>query len=556
MDCMDHQSFSPTAQDHAKNPRNYGPLDEFDGHARVTGPCGDTMEFWLVVNNGRADAATFITDGCGPSLASGSMATCLANGKSIDEILALRQQDIIVALGGLPKESEHCALLAVNTLQAACADYQRHRGHTHADPSHRTDNTCGSCRDSECSTGHDQHDQAKDEGGDRRKLRSRLGRIRHKVVVLSGKGGVGKSTVAVNLAAALALSGKRVGLLDVDIHGPSIPTLLGLEGERIQGDEDGMHPIEVGPLKVMSLGFLLQNPDDAVIWRGPMKIGVIQQFIEDVVWGDLDFLIIDSPPGTGDEPLTICQLIEKLDGAVVVTTPQKVAAVDVRKSITFCRQLQVPVLGVVENMSGFACPKCGEITQILPSGGGQQISETMNVPFLGTIPMDPKIAEACDKGQVFIHHFAESPTAAILRDIIGPIMALDVIDLSNHSLETKEMKGNSLMKIAIPLADGKLAMHFGHCERFALVDIDPSSKKILKREDIQAPPHEPGLLPAWLGERGATVIIAGGMGQRAQGLFAQRKIQVVTGASSETPEDLVNAFLAGTLQTGANICDH
>ncbi len=556
MDCMDHQSFSPTAQDHAKNPRNYGPLDEFDGHARVTGPCGDTMEFWLVVNNGRADAATFITDGCGPSLASGSMATCLANGKSIDEILALRQQDIIVALGGLPKESEHCALLAVNTLQATCADYQRHREHTHADPSHRTDNTCGSRRDSKCTTGHDQHAQAKDEGSDRRKLRSRLGRIRHKVVVLSGKGGVGKSTVAVNLAAALALSGKRVGLLDVDIHGPSIPTLLGLEGERIQGDEDGMHPIEVGPLKVMSLGFLLQNPDDAVIWRGPMKMGMIQQFLEEVAWGDLDFLIIDSPPGTGDEPLSVCQLIEKLDGAVIVTTPQKVAAVDVRKSITFCRQLHVPVLGVVENMCGFVCPKCGHRTQILPSGAGNQIAKDMNVPYLGSIPMDPSIAEACDGGRVFIHHYSSSPTAGILRDIIGPILALDQTDLPNPSIETIDTIKEKSMRIAIPLANGKLAMHFGHCERFALIDADPSSKKIIKREDLQAPPHEPGLLPAWLGERGATVIIAGGMGQRAQGLFAQRGIQVVIGASSDTPENLVNSFLAGTLQTGANICDH
>ena len=236
---------------------------------------------------------------------------------------------------------------------------------------------------------------------------------------------MGKSTVAVNLATALMLSGKRVGLLDIDIHGPSIPTMLGLTGETIISDEDGLVPIELGDMKIMSVGFLLKDQDDAVIWRGPMKMGVIKQFIMDVVWGDLDYLIIDSPPGTGDEPLSLCQLIDPLDGAVIVTTPQKVAAVDVRKSITFCRQLHVPIIGVVENMSGFVCPKCGEITQILPTGGGKRIAEDMKVPFLGAIPMDPQIAEACDSGRVFIHHYAASNSAKIMQEIIRPILTHD-----------------------------------------------------------------------------------------------------------------------------------
>jgi Mrp family chromosome partitioning ATPase len=243
-------------------------------------------------------------------------------------------------------------------------------------------------------------------------------------MVLSGKGGVGKSTVAVNLATALMLSGKRVGLLDVDMHGPSIPTLLGLERETLQGCEGGLLPVDLGAMKVMSLGFLLRNQDDAVIWRGPMKANVIKQFLKDVVWGDLDYLVIDSPPGTGDEPLSICQLIGTLDGAVIVTTPQRVAAVDVRKSITFCRQLQVPVLGVVENMSGFTCPKCGEVTRILCSGGGRRIAEDMEVPFLGSIPMDPKIAEACDSGRAFVQHYAMTTTAELMRQIIQPLFAL------------------------------------------------------------------------------------------------------------------------------------
>jgi len=253
-------------------------------------------------------------------------------------------------------------------------------------------------------------------------------RIRHKIVVLSGKGGVGKSTVAVNLATALALNGLRVGLLDVDIHGPSVPTMLGLENENLQGNAGALFPIEFGGLKVMSLGFLLKNPDDAVIWRGPMKMGVIKQFLTDVQWGDLDYLVVDVPPGTGDEPLSVCQLIQPLDGAVVVTTPQKVASVDVRKSISFCRKLDVPVLGVVENMSGFVCPKCGEVTQILPEGGGRKIASDMNVPFLGAIPMDPAVAQSGDAGLAFISHYKASPTLKIMQDILDQITGLNKVN--------------------------------------------------------------------------------------------------------------------------------
>ena len=278
--------------------------------------------------------------------------------------------------------------------------------------------TCETCGDTKCAASKRDKGESEEEFKERQQLQSRLCRIRRKIVVLSGKGGVGKSTVAVNLATALMMSGKRVGLLDVDIHGPSIPTLLGLERERIQGSEDGLLPIDIGGLKVMSLGFLLQDQDAAVIWRGPMKMGVIKQFLKDVAWGDLDDLIIDSPPGTGDEPLSVCQLIGTLDGAVIVTTPQKVAAVDVRKSITFCRQLHVPILGVVENMSGFVCPKCGEVTQILPPGGGKRIAEDMNVPFLGAIPMDPKIAEAGDSGRAWFSQDATSPMARVMNEII------------------------------------------------------------------------------------------------------------------------------------------
>ena len=184
-------------------------------------------------------------------------------------------------------------------------------------------------------------------------------------------------------------------------------------------------PVETNGLKVLSLGFFLKNPDDAVIWRGPMKMKVIQQFLQDVAWGDLDVLVVDSPPGTGDEPLSVCQLLGKVDGAVIVTTPQKVAAVDVRKSISFCRQVGVPILGLIENMSGFACPHCGEVTSILRSGGGSRIAADMGVPFLGSIPLDPKIAEACDEGRAYIAEYADSPTAVIMRAIVARLGASD-----------------------------------------------------------------------------------------------------------------------------------
>jgi len=277
---------------------------------------------------------------------------------------------------------------------------------------------CGSCGEASCASRQQAAPQHAVPAQDEAKLKARLNRIRRKVIVMSGKGGVGKSTVAVNLAMSAMLAGQRVGLLDVDLHGPSVPTMLGLVGYRLEGGEDGMLPVEIGGLKVLSVGFLLQNNDDPVIWRGPMKMGVIRQFLEDVEWGDLDLLVIDVPPGTGDEPLSVCQLIPELEGAVIVTTPQKVAAADVRKSINFCKELGVKVLGVIENMSGFACPKCGEVTPILRANGGRVMADEMGVPFLGSIPIDPLIAESGDEGKAFVESAASSPAAGAFREIV------------------------------------------------------------------------------------------------------------------------------------------
>ncbi len=282
---------------------------------------------------------------------------------------------------------------------------------------------CKACNNHSCDAQYLRPDESPAEFEERRSLQNRLCRIKHKIVVLSGKGGVGKSTVAVNLAISLSANGRRVGLLDIDIHGPSIPTMLHLDTAEIISRNNGMEPADVDGLKVMSIGFLLQHPDDAIIWRGPMKAGVIKQFISQVNWDDLDYLIIDSPPGTGDEPLTLCQVIPDLDGAIIVTTPQEVAAVDVRKSISFCRKLKLPVIGVIENMSGFVCPKCGEITNIFQTGGGERIAESYQVPFLGHIPIDPSIGIACDQGTPFVDRFKNSPTAHAFQQAVTRILS-------------------------------------------------------------------------------------------------------------------------------------
>lgn len=277
--------------------------------------------------------------------------------------------------------------------------------------------SCESCSSASCSAQKQKPNETSEEFLDRQALAQRMCSIKHKILVLSGKGGVGKSTVAANLAIALSKSGNKVGLLDVDIHGPSIPTILGLENTKIRpgNDENSITPITVSDnLKTMSIGFLLADRNDALIWRGPMKIGVIKQFLRDVEWGDLDYLIADLPPGTGDEPLSMCQLIDDIDGAVIVTTPQEVALADVRKSINFCRKLKLPVLGVIENMSGFVCPDCGKVTDIFKRGGGENMCKQMKVPFAGRIPLTSEIVEAGDCGSLIDN--------SAISDIFKPII--------------------------------------------------------------------------------------------------------------------------------------
>jgi len=256
----------------------------------------------------------------------------------------------------------------------------------------------------------------------------RMSTVKRKVLVLSGKGGVGKSTFSATLSFALAEAQKQVGLLDIDICGPSIPKVLGLEGETVHQSNLGWSPVYLEDnLAVMSVGFLLDHQNDAVIWRGPKKNGLIKQFLRDVDWGELDVLVVDTPPGTSDEHLSITQYLKEagVDGAVVVTTPQEVALMDVRKEINFCKKAGVHVLGVVENMAGFVCPKCNTETKIFfPStGGAEKMAQEMGVPFLGSIPLDPRIARCCDTGKSFLKEHPQTEAANAYRKIITGLLS-------------------------------------------------------------------------------------------------------------------------------------
>ncbi|RLD17647.1 MAG: ATP-binding protein [Caldiserica bacterium] len=252
-------------------------------------------------------------------------------------------------------------------------------------------------------------------------IRKRMKKIKKKIVVMSNKGGVGKTQVSVNLSCVLSEMGKKVGLLDADVHGPSVVKALGLEGERLRASDEGIFPLEKGNLKVISMGAVLEREDSPVIWRGPLKAGAIRQFLSEVEWGELDYLIVDSPPGTGDEPLSVIQLIGNLDGGIVVTTPQDIALLDSKKCVNFLKELKVPVLGIIENMSGLICPYCGGEIEIFKKGGGEKAAKELNVPFLGRIPFDPRIVEVMDKGLNFILEFPDSEVSQRFKQIVSKI---------------------------------------------------------------------------------------------------------------------------------------
>jgi len=380
---------------------------------------------------------------------------------------------------------------------------------------------------------------------------ARIGRV---VAVMSGKGGVGKSTIATALALGLARRGLRTGLLDVDFHGPTVPTLLGIHQARPTPDAEasGLEPVEVEPnLRVMSLGLLLGGGDEAVIWRGPMKIGVINQLLGEVAWGDLDVLVIDCPPGTGDEPLSLGQVIPTAE-IVMVGTPQEVAMADVRKAMAFCRKLDLLVLGLVETMGTLRCPHCSREVPLFQRAASARPEGT---PVLAEVPFDPALHEACDSGRLTAFTAEGGPTARCLTDLAERVATGGrAAQTTMTEQNTSQKGGKPKMRYAIPTADGMLAMHFGHADQFALVDVEDG--EIQSTRSVTPPGHAPGVLPAWLKENGVDIVMTGGMGRRAQGLFAEHGIKVVVGASAAAPAELVKQHLAGALVTGDNLCDH
>jgi len=253
-------------------------------------------------------------------------------------------------------------------------------------------------------------------------LAKNMQQITSKILVLSNKGGVGKSFVAVNIAVGLSKKGAKVGLLDADIHGPSVAMMLGFEGKKLSYTQNGIAPYPVTPnLVAISMASFIDNTDTPVVWRGPLKMSALRQFLAEVDWGKRDYLIVDSPPGTGDEPLSICQLIRDLTGAIIVTTPQDIALLDSRKCVSFLRQLSTPIFGILENMSGLTCPHCGKNIDLFKSGGGEKAAKELGVPFLGRIPFDPRIVETTDNGKSFIELYPDSEPGKILDKICSSI---------------------------------------------------------------------------------------------------------------------------------------
>ncbi len=369
-----------------------------------------------------------------------------------------------------------------------------------------------------------------------RRMGESLARIRHKILVMSGKGGVGKSTVAANLAVALAKRGYRTGLMDVDLHGPTIPQLMGLAGQQIASDNGKLIPLPYNEhLSVLSMGALLPERDAAVIWRGPMKIGVIRQFLGDAEWGELDFLVVDSPPGTGDEPLTVAQDMPGVR-AVVVTTPQEVSLADVRKSLNFCHQVNMPVAGVIENMSGYACANCGHLENLFGSGGGEKMAQAMGVPFLGKIPLDRHVVASGEQGRPLLDGDGTAPAAAAYESIVSQLLA------RLEPASGPALRADGPTRLAIPVGDGDRCAHFADCRRFALVTVEGG--RIVKSEWLTPPSGEQLVVAPWLKQQGADVVIAAGMGSRAQEALGAAGVRVVVGAANETPAAIVQQYLA------------
>lgn len=355
-----------------------------------------------------------------------------------------------------------------------------------------------------------------------------LSNIKKVIGVVSGKGGVGKSLITSMLAVIMNRRGYKTAILDADVTGPSIPKAFGIN-EKTAGNELGLFPIKSKTgIDIMSINLLLKNDTDPVIWRGPIIAGTVKQFWTDVIWGDVDYMFIDMPPGTGDVPLTVFQSIA-VDGIIIVTSPQELVSMIVTKAVKMAEMMNIPIIGVVENMAYFKCQDCDKEYKIFGDSSIEKIAEMHNINVLAQIPLDPKISACCDKGviELFDGNWLD-PIAEILE----------------------KMEGNK-MKIAIASENEMVTEHFGHCEIFNIFDVE--NNNIIKNESIQNPGHKPGFLPNFLNDMGVNVIISGGMGSGAIDIFNEKGIEVIIGATGNA-KDVAEQYLQGNLKSTGSVC--
>jgi len=376
-------------------------------------------------------------------------------------------------------------------------------------------------------------------------LKPVLSRIKHKIIVMSGKGGVGKSTVATCLAIALAQKGHNVGLLDIDLHGPSIPHLLGIK-DLLEIKKQKIIPKKLLPnLEVVSIECFMADEmkDQAVIWRGPLKHSAIRQFLADVEWGELDYLVIDSPPGTGDEPLSVAHLIPDAK-AIIVATPQEVALADIRKSISFCKHVQMDIIGLVENMSGFICPHCGKEVNIFKTGGGEKTADIAHIPFLGKLPIDLNVVEAGDEGRLLEYMQNQNNYVEAFNHIATNVLEqIKRLEIKPVSLD--EIRVRKDYKVAIPLKDGKRSDFLTECDELAMVYVKDG--KIKKVEKMVPAEKDIAVVPMALVHLGADLVITKCMKEKAKYVFYKNGVGVLLDVPELPPEELVQKFIDGEL---------
>jgi Mrp family chromosome partitioning ATPase/predicted Fe-Mo cluster-binding NifX family protein len=373
-----------------------------------------------------------------------------------------------------------------------------------------------------------------------------LSNIKRVIGVMSGKGGVGKSLVTSMLAVMMSRRGYKTAILDADVTGPSIPKAFGIR-EKATGSKDGLLPVTSRTgIEIMSINLLLDNDTDPVVWRGPLLAGTVKQFWTDVIWGEVDFMFIDMPPGTGDVPLTVFQSLA-LDGIIIVTSPQELVSMIVSKAVKMAEMMGIPIIGLVENMAYVKCPDCGKEHNVFGESHIEEIAQKYNLEVLARLPIDPNIAVACDRG--LIEHF----------DGEWPVRIAEKLEEGNVPTAAEQDKGDepkmgNKLKIAVASEGGMVTQHFGHCECFEIFDAE--NDQLVKSQSIPNPGHRPGFLPNFLNDLGVNVIISGGMGAGAIEIFNEKNIEVITGAQGQA-RAAAELYLKGMLKSTGAVChDH